>query len=91
MRNRVHWLKNNSIKNYIFEYVCSVNQNFGCVPVIEEGIKKPLFYQFLFIFVYATNLMNENHVIRERMSSAINALCISPDGQSVVIAGRESE
>lgn len=28
--------------------------------------------------------------MRERMSGAINALSVSPDGNSVVVAGRES-
>lgn len=35
--------------------------------------------------------MNENFTMRERMSGAINALSISPEGNSVVVAGRESK
>jgi hypothetical protein len=34
--------------------------------------------------------MVENYTMRERMSGAINALSISPEGNSVVVAGRES-
>jgi hypothetical protein len=35
--------------------------------------------------------MNENYTLRERMSGAINALSIAPDGKAVVVAGRESK
>lgn len=35
--------------------------------------------------------MVENYTMRERMSGAINALSISPEGNSVVVAGRESK
>jgi hypothetical protein len=34
--------------------------------------------------------MDENYTMRERMSGAINALSIAPDGNAVVVAGRES-
>ncbi|KAG2203871.1 hypothetical protein INT46_001123 [Mucor plumbeus] len=33
--------------------------------------------------------MEDNYTLRERMSGAINALSVSPDGNSVVVAGRE--
>ncbi|KAI8072162.1 WD40-repeat-containing domain protein [Gilbertella persicaria] len=33
--------------------------------------------------------MEESYIMRERMSGAINALSISPDGNAVVVAGRE--
>lgn len=35
--------------------------------------------------------MDENYIMRERMSGAINALSIAPDGNAVVVAGRESK
>lgn len=35
--------------------------------------------------------MEDNYTMRERMSGAINALSVSPDGNSVVVAGRESK
>jgi hypothetical protein len=35
--------------------------------------------------------MEDNYTLRERMSGAINALSVSPDGNSVVVAGRESK
>jgi hypothetical protein len=35
--------------------------------------------------------MDQNYTMRERMSGAINALSISPEGNSVVVAGRESK
>lgn len=35
-------------------------------------------------------IMEDKYTMRERMSGAINALSVSPDGNSVVVAGRES-
>lgn len=35
--------------------------------------------------------MEDKYTMRERMSGAINALSVSPDGNSVVVAGRESK
>lgn len=35
--------------------------------------------------------MESTHAKRERMSGAINALSLSPEGNSVVVAGRESK
>lgn len=40
--------------------------------------------------LYFFSTMVENYTMRERMSGAINALSISPEGNSVVVAGRES-
>lgn len=34
--------------------------------------------------------MEGNYAKRERMSGAVNALSLSPEGNSVVVAGRES-
>lgn len=42
------------------------------------------------IHSFSSSNMVENYTMRERMSGAINALSISPEGNSVVVAGRES-